>query len=318
MNSVPSLIAECKVPNMSLSSNPGNQPLTPANIHIKITDFIRSRGKNSGSPELQAPEKRKRLLSPRAAGAMDENGKPVEGESGDVDFVVDPAIDQYFEKKFEVMLAKAVQPHLEMIEKLNAVILAKDKEIEELRKQLAEKPAPASTPSTEHNDSQCESQGAFQKRVRDEIEYRLRKKQLRITNVDASMGTDAEAIVCNIGNAIGVNITPADFDDCHFLGKPSDNNKRNIIVEFITSRLKRRFISSRKKLRESEDFKLVYINESLSKTRYELLRYLLGQRKNGTIHSAWSFSGVVYFRCKEGDEATKVKYPTDFDLNAHS
>lgn len=290
------------------------QQLQSTPRQMKISDLLRiTRKPNSTSPELSQPSKRGRALSPTS---METEEKPGEGEcENDMNFMnfdLEPAAMQYIDMRISDMITTAVQPHLDMIKELHAVIVEKDSRIKELESQLAEMSVRAAeaTPATNcKHDSECA-------RRADTAEYRLRLKQLRITNIDPADGDDTDAIVCDLGKAMGVDITPRDLDTSHFLDKPGGTKKRSIIASFNNLKDKVRYISARKKLRESQKYKTVYVNESLSKDRYALLRKLVDKKNEGLIHSAWSFSGCIYFRKRDGERGTKVKNPTSFDFDS--
>ena len=111
-------------------------------------------------------------------------------------------------------------------------------------------------------------------------------------------------------------ITPKDIHACHRLKE--ENGKANVIIRMVNREDTISILKAKKKLPpKSEDFGYtdkLYINENLcsnNKTMYEEARKL---KKNGLIHSYWTFNGVVHIKKNEREQyGKKILHLADFE-----
>ncbi len=96
------------------------------------------------------------------------------------------------------------------------------------------------------------------------------------------------------------------------LGKKRELKRRSVIVKFKNKEIKQQIREERKKLIElGNPAKSLYLNDSLTKYRQQLLysaRQLVKQRR---LHSAWSQYGNILVRKSENGGAIQVKNSRD-------
>ena len=104
----------------------------------------------------------------------------------------------------------------------------------------------------------------------DDTEQYSRRNNLRISKLPESPNEDTDAIFLKIAETLNVPLTPGDIDRNHRVGRPGSKPQRDIIVKFVTYRVRERLFINRKKLRDSE-LKGIYLNEDLTRKRSKLM-----------------------------------------------
>jgi hypothetical protein len=101
---------------------------------------------------------------------------------------------------------------------------------------------------------------------------------------------------------LGVKLSLNDIGRSHAIGQSSDG-KISIIVRFLTYRQRAMVFSSKKKLKENKD--KMFICETLTKHRYDMLKRLNTHRINNKVHSYWTHDGSIIVK-KSEHSGTKV------------
>lgn len=143
----------------------------------------------------------------------------------------------------------------------------------------------------------------------DDYEQYSRRNCLIITGLDIS-GLDesmAEHKFMNLMFKMELDhlITPNSIERIHPIGKKVD---KKCIVKFVSYKERRILYESRMFTPNG-----VYINESLTKVRNDLLYKCRQLKKNGKIKGCWSNDGVIQVKFNNGLKTT-VKNKNDFDL----
>lgn len=126
-----------------------------------------------------------------------------------------------------------------------------------------------------------------------------RKYNLRIGGIKEEPDEDCYGVVFKfVESQLGVTINDAEIDRVHRVGKPGGLNPRQLIVKFKGFRAKQEILKNRRKLKGKTG---IFINEDLTATNLELLRYA---RQAENISSAWSNDGKIFV--KISDESIHV------------
>lgn len=274
-------------------------------LHTKLNELIKL-GKKGLSP-VQEPVKRKATDSP-----ISETSDEELFDLAQPPLTVDPQVSRYLNAIIETKMVKAIQPFINIIRDLEATIEAKDEKIRELESQLARVSSSETTQPT-HEVNTGEYTDLLSRH--DKLEQHSRNFNLRISGVKCEDKADPAVLVCEIGKSMGVDVTPADFRNCHFLGRPSAENKRSVIVAFHHYPTRTRFISARKQLKTKPQFKAVYVNEDLTAIRYGVLRKLLDYKSTKKIYNCWSNHGHLYYKMEENGKPVKVNNLVKFDVS---
>ncbi|MES9883418.1 MAG: hypothetical protein ABW185_21340 [Sedimenticola sp.] len=149
----------------------------------------------------------------------------------------------------------------------------------------------------------------------DELEQYSRRTCVLISNVKESEGEDIDDIIMDVAKKADVNnISPADIDHAHRNGRRKDGDSKpvDIIVKFKTYRARTTFLKGRKYLREHKIS--VYLNESLTRRRSELLYHcrLLKKDKDSPVTSAYSHDGKLFVKDKH-DERLQIRSISDLE-----
>ena len=137
--------------------------------------------------------------------------------------------------------------------------------------------------------------------ISDKQEMYSRKENLRISGMADPHRNDEDTneVVLKVAHAMGVDLKPEDISVSHRLGKNSSNWDRPVIVRFVRRDTKKLVMSRKKALKEKANFKEVYINEDLTRTRYRICKEL--HRLGKTV---WTRDGKIVF--KEDEDTFNV------------
>ena len=229
----------------------------------------------------------------------------------DVD--LDPQFRSYLDSVIEHKIADAIKPHLELIDQLQKTIEDKNRRIKELETQVAQLSGSSKLPP---NPSSGLAEGDTLRRF-DELEQRGRLWSVRISGVAEKDVITTDQLVMDIGKSIGAEIQPSEIDWSHFNSKPDPVKGRQVIVRFCSRNVRARFLRAKKRLREKDNpFSKLYVNEDLTRPRYQLLSCLLQKRREKVISAAWSFQGNIFFKKRDEDKPVKITNVLGFDLDS--
>lgn len=136
---------------------------------------------------------------------------------------------------------------------------------------------------------------ALQNKV-DDLEQYQRRQCLRVFGVAEEDGEDTDQKAILIASQLGVDLTTADIDRSHRIGRKTDK-PRPIIVKFVSYRKRSEVFRNKKHLKGSG----VTVREDLTKTRYRLLQDAIG--KYG-VKNVWTVDGTVI--AKVGEEKRRI------------
>ena len=137
-------------------------------------------------------------------------------------------------------------------------------------------------------------------------------------------GETLDSIVCNVGQALGVDISVSDLDYCYRLklrGKGPDS-PNPVIVRFLRHSLASKVVAARSGKRNltTKDigFSLspaapVYVNESLTPFNRKLYSVVRDLKKNGKIKYVWVRNGRIHARKEDGSERLTISSTEDTD-----
>lgn len=216
----------------------------------------------------------------------------------------------------------------EYMEPLKTTISNQDKKIEEhtvkICKQFIwidrlDKQVKTHDDSLRENDAEIE---ALYKRISD-LETRLesqeqysRRTSLRFHNI--RVPTDAEGriihpvntdeIIINLCHEkLGLELSQNDIGRSHVIGKVR-NGKSQVIVRFISYRVRNMVFSNKKLLKDHEDG--VFITENLTTFRSSLTKRLSQLKSDNRIYTYWTLDGRIFVKVTEG---SRKKIVNNFD-----
>ena len=105
----------------------------------------------------------------------------------------------------------------------------------------------------------------------------------------------------DVAKDMGLTVVPQDISVSHRLPARGGQAKP-IIAKFVRRDVKTQLMRNKKKLREHESRKNVYVNEDLTPFRSKLVREL---RKDETIKSVWTIDGKIF--CTQDERGKEYK-----------
>lgn len=174
-------------------------------------------------------------------------------------------------------LRAALERNTAVIEKLEAALQERDKRIADLEVKLSEK--------------------------QDDLEQYQRRQCLRIFGVMENSDEDTDTCAIHVARQIGVELTKADIDRSHRVGRAGASDKpRPIIVKFVSYRKRSEVFRNKKLLKNSG----VTVREDLTKFRHTLLKQCIS--KYG-VKQVWSIDGNIFV--KQGDVKRRIMREAD-------
>ena len=123
-----------------------------------------------------------------------------------------------------------------------------------------------------------------------------RRNCIRISGIKEENNEDTDRIVLNMARDLNANLSLADLDRSHRVGKPKVGHERPIIVKFATYRARQSLYLKRLDLLAKDGWKNVFINEDLTARRNKLLFNARQYVKTSLVKSAYYSDGKIFVR----------------------
>ena len=139
----------------------------------------------------------------------------------------------------------------------------------------------------------------------DKMEQYSRKDSIRLSGIEDphTKDEDTNDKVIKVAADMGITLTNEDISVSHRLGKVTSEHARPIIVKLVKRDTKKIIMMSKKKLKDNNNYKEVYINEDLTASRYKMLRELRDLHE-----SAWTREGKIIVKEAENKFFTVDSY----------
>ena len=204
----------------------------------------------------------------------------------------------------------AIQPMIASV--VTAAVSASTKQI------VAEVKATTDSQTTEVRNSlgKVKQQVQLQRFDLDRLELYSRRESVRIYGIPESEGEDTNRLVIDLAADMGVTVKPEDISVSHRLpaGRgprtKAANRPRPIIAKFVRRDMKSQVTRNKRKLREKEGRRWVFIEDDLTPLRAKLVREL---KADEHIKNVWTIDGRVFCtRTENGREVKKtIESPED-------
>ena len=126
----------------------------------------------------------------------------------------------------------------------------------------------------------------------DRLQQYSRRESVRvfgITQEPTESSDQVEEKTLAVLRETGVSVVKEDVAACHRVGRPS-SGPRPIIVRFVSRRKRQELMKNKRKLRDKEKCKKIFINDDLTPLRSRLLKYVKGLE---TVEEAWTYEGKI-------------------------
>ena len=162
--------------------------------------------------------------------------------------------------------------------------------------------------------------------LQDELEQYTRKNSIEICGIPESAYNSTEEAALKLSEALEVSMGSEDIEISHHLNrKGSEKGIRPIIVKFVSHKVKTQFYKSRAKLKHvrvkhvfpscsvaTRTGGRIFINESLTSFKREVVKKANQMRKDDLINSCWTLDGKIYI--KTSPEGKPVRIYEEGDL----
>lgn len=118
-------------------------------------------------------------------------------------------------------------------------------------------------------------------------------------------------VVMNIAQKVGAKISECEIDDAYFIRRKNNTNS-SVVVKFKNKSSKMSLLKEKKKLRECEDTKSVYVNDFLSKENIELLKHAKSLKSVG-YKFIYAQGGYIYAKKEVHLRPMRIRSMDDVD-----
>jgi hypothetical protein len=127
----------------------------------------------------------------------------------------------------------------------------------------------------------------------EELEQYSRRQSVRISGVPEHENENTDDLALDVGRQMGINLAPCDINRSHRVGRRNQTRPRDIIVKFVRHNDKYNFYWARFKLKHP-----LYINESLTTTRSNILYKSRCAKRQNLIVKTWTNDGRIFIETK--------------------
>lgn len=146
----------------------------------------------------------------------------------------------------------------------------------------------------------------------DSVEQYNRRNTLRITGIPEDPKENIDQTVAEVASAMNSNIKLSEIDSTHRTGKPKGNRPKDIIVRFVSYKAREKLYEARNRLRKTDNYRSVTINDYLTRKRKKLLAKAKKLVKNKILNKAWSEDGNIYV-LNIKDKRRKINSESDLE-----
>jgi hypothetical protein len=213
-------------------------------------------------------------------------------------------------KMLEKELGKSLNESHEKIDENNKIIQEQAKMLQELTLSIEKERA--------ENKKLLARIEKLEERL-DESEQYSRRNAVEIFGIPQREDENVIEVIQKVGDAIGMPISETMVDACHRLGKgKSQNQAPGIIVKFVRRIDKAQFMIKKKLAKDLSTAKLglsvtrpIYINDSLTKRRRELLSAARQAKREHGFAFVWTREGRILVRKSETGPVVEIKNMDD-------
>ena len=139
-----------------------------------------------------------------------------------------------------------------------------------------------------------------------------RRANIEICGIPEKIDQKLEEHIITVLKSVGVTVNSYQIQGVHRIGKKTPSWPRNVVVRFINRKHSFSALKNKNKLNSSK-YKSYYIIENLCPFNKKIFNRLYKLKKEGEIHSVWSYNGSVYAKVEENEEPTQIRHLLDID-----
>ena len=148
------------------------------------------------------------------------------------------------------------------------------------------------------------------------LEQYSRRECIEINGIPSTPEESTDDIVVALARQIGVTITPNDISISHRLKKfTTSQHPPTIFAKFINQKIRNKIFENRFKLKQANPRKMIFINESLTKTNRKIFNVCRNFKKANNWKYVWIKQGQTYL--KKSDDDNTLKIESIYDLTKY-
>lgn len=217
-----------------------------------------------------------------------------------------PSIELTIQKTLERTLSKSIEKAIEhemskyKVEVIQPLLDKKDAEINALKADVRDR---------DHKVKLLENEVTKLTTGLNDLEQYGRRYNLRLNNVHLEEDSNCEEVVLNILNrALPKEASPIlsqDIDRCHPIGRLNKNNNRQVIIKFISYKVRAKAYDARFNLSN------VYMTEDFTPINQKVVNQLVQLKKGKRIKKFWSVDGKVFAKTTDLQPKCRIRSSDD-------
>ncbi len=223
-----------------------------------------------------------------------------------------------------VQAEEVVKANLKQERETNGALVTK--QLDDLKKKIHDMELEVDTLKSENTRRQreierleytnCKKQSVIdQLKIKlDNVEQEKHEQSVQIVGLPESKneGDDTKQLTKVLKEKAGLKIKASDVVEMRRLGKRNELKIRNVIVRFKDKEIREKIYKERKKLIiPGNPTKSIYLNDSLTQHRQQLLYSARKLVKGKKLYAAWSQAGNILVRLKEDSSIIQVNDNND-------
>lgn len=137
----------------------------------------------------------------------------------------------------------------------------------------------------------------------------LREDVKNLKSVEKSTAVD---VVLDVAKKAGAGICENEIDEAYFTNRNKNPNKTSVVVKFTNRKSKFAFMKEKKKLKDIDELKTVYVNDFLPKESMEILQHAKSLKSVGFKY-VYTREGKIFAKEQEDSRQILLRCMDDVD-----
>ena len=140
------------------------------------------------------------------------------------------------------------------------------------------------------------------------LEQYSRRECIEINGIPCTHEESTDEIVVALAKQVGVHITTKDISVSHRLKNLTKSKQPStIIAKFISRKIRNQIFENRFKLKKANPGKMIFINESLTRTNRKIFNMCRNFKKDNNWKYVWTKQGQTYLKKSDSDNTLKIE-----------
>ena len=140
------------------------------------------------------------------------------------------------------------------------------------------------------------------------LEQYSRRECIEINGIPCTHEESTDEIVVALAKQVGVHITTNDISVSHHLKNLTKSKQPStIIAKFVSWKIRNQIFENRFKLKKANLGKMIFINESLTRTNRKIFNMCRNFKKDNNWKYVWMKQGQTYLKKSDSDNTLKIE-----------